>query len=272
VPGNADGDDKTAPPGSTDSDPAAVEGVGQVIVSSRTILYQGNVIGRDSGVTAFFARFGGAGAGACTRTKIDACTVLECTGNGDAWLGNAGGTSFGNVTVKGGTRAVALATAGGRYTPDVDAQHDLFVPGESLTLEAPGDPNADSPAFRETLVAPKPLSLTAPAFVPGENLDVPKSGALNLAWTKGSAGSEITATLEGQVTGMYVRTACFFDGALGAATIPTAVLAKVSQGEGILTVESSTTRSIAPQLAPRGAWNIMLALRTQIASMRIYLH
>jgi len=249
------------------------EGVGQVVVSSQTILGEGgSVIGRNSGVTAFFARFGSASAGSCTDKTEGTCRILECLGNGDALSGTAGLTSFGKLTIAGGSRAVELAANAGRYTPDVEPQRGLFEGGEQLTVAAPGDPMADTPPFSQKLTAPKPLWLSLPSPRPGDNLDIPASTELKFAWKTGGPGSQITVTLTGQSTGRTVSATCAYDGAPGAATIPPAVLKTIPAGEGLLTVEASASVAIAPQLAPRSPWKVGISVRSPMGSMRTYLH
>jgi hypothetical protein len=246
--------------------------VGQIVVSSQTILNAGgSVLGKNSGVTVFFARLGVASAGSCTQKTEGACVVLDCLGNGDALSGTAGLTSFGKVKVDGGSRAVEMTANGGRYAPDVEPQRGLFEGGEALTISAPGDPTADTPPFSEKLTAPKPLGLSLPVSTPGDNLDIPATTDLKLAW-KGGASSQVTATLTGQSTGRTVSATCVYDGAPGSATIPSAVLKSVPVGEGRLTVEASTNRAAAPQLATRTPWKLAISVRSPMASIRTYLH
>lgn len=173
-----------------------------------------------------------AGAPSCVDTPIGECvTHTSCKEDTSPveWV------SAGTVKLQGAAHVVTIAKGAGTYQPFWDMTASLYDGGEALTFSASG---ATAPAFSTKLTAPSLLHVTSPA-VPsnGERMPMSRSKDFVVQWAKTGVGDVVVAL--GPVSG-YVTITCRFARDEGSGVVPKAAMAKLSSGDGSLSVNTES--------------------------------
>jgi hypothetical protein len=180
--------------------------------------------------SAAFFRGGVNVSNGCTDVIYGDCHVLSCaaTGTGTTSLASAG-----IITVAGPTGDFLMVspTSGGLYisTPSMTM---LYNTGDLVSIQADGTSDG-VPAFSRSLVAPAPITVTAPALDTSTAL-IMRSLDFNVAWTGGTARTNVEASISPSTQGTEVR--CEFDAAAGTGMIPIAALQQLPQGTATLSI------------------------------------
>jgi hypothetical protein len=186
----------------------------------------------------------------CTTQHMGACDIHACTTYLDA--GAISYASAGDITLTGGTQSITVSPdATGAYTFK-NVMTTLWSGGETLTMRASG---AEIPAFSGDVIAPTSATITVPAPpAMGQPLVIDRGLPFPISWN-GAAGSTIFVQLgRASTTTQSVSVQCAFDGAAGAASIPSAALQTVSAGtNGYF---SAYSRNTTPVVA--GNWGVTL--------------
>jgi len=160
----------------------------------------------------------------------------------------SGCSSTGPVAVSAGTLTISGGNlgAGVAVMPDSSNVYNytsssaMFSGGQPLTVSASG---GTVPAFGpQSIVAPSMIGITAPA-ASGGVYTIPTSTDLTVEWTGGQAGAQVL--FEGTLSGNpQTYFACIWDGSLGRATVPHAVLAGLAgQSSALLAYGQMVTTS-----------------------------
>jgi hypothetical protein len=189
----------------------------------------------DIGGGQFVAAFGATPLGpapGCSYAVTDAgpCLVTTCPAQAPSDAGTVSLVTAGALTVTGG----AFGDAGVEIGPDslgsylYNTTGPMFAAGDTLTVTGAG---ATVPAFAaQTLVAPGPITLTAP-MGDGGTVDISTSNDLTVSWTGGTAGDKVYLDLSAFFTsGASASALCNWDSAAGTGTVPAAALAPLAAG------------------------------------------
>ncbi len=154
----------------------------------------------------------------CALTTTGACTVQKCANSAPVSNNNAG-----IITVTGGAPGTSTLTPSGDTYAPVMMNTLYWTAPLTLSVTAAG---GDVPAFSTSVSAPSLITVTSPAppnqDMLGPPMSILKSSDLALAWTGGSAGSDVEFTLTSLPGDYLVR--CKYAAANGAGTVPSAIL------------------------------------------------
>jgi hypothetical protein len=211
----------------------------------------------------FVAAFYGAPPGpepGCTYAVADAgpCLVTTCPAQTPTDAGGVSLVTAGSLTVTGGV----FGDAGIELGPDnlgsylYNTVGPMFAAGDTLSVMGAG---ATVPAFTaQTLVAPGPITLTAPA-PDGGVLTIPTTQNLALTWTGGSAGDRMFLKLSAFFqTGAAASAICSWDATLGNGTVPASALAPLAAGTPQPNRSSAVWYQQADTTFAAGRWNVVL--------------
>jgi hypothetical protein len=192
-----------------------------------------------SGAASFYTGMPPTTAPNCTYTTAGACTASHCiigTDDGGAPPATYSLVSAGDLAVTVGAAApIAFALQPGGYylAPGSNAQ-PLFAGGEMITFTTSG---AVAPASSTTVQAPSPPTLTAPSQVPPYTIT--RTSDFAFAWSGGGPGmlrvfvqTNPSSIAPGTPIGTVL---CLFPLGDGAGTIPSAALAVLPAGNGMMT-------------------------------------
>ena len=124
--------------------PATYDLVGEVILTS----YEFDTGAPFSTVQARFGQL-------CESTSVEDCVVVSCTPSGAP-------VDAGVITVSGGVQTATMTPEAGAYTADLDTELNLFLSGQTLTIEAAG---GTCPAFTASVDAPMLGAFNLPAMI-----------------------------------------------------------------------------------------------------------
>jgi len=183
----------------------------------------------------------------CRRSLVATCQIYVCDyADGGAEVPPAAAPlSGGTVTVGGTTPTFTLDydASAMRYgaVPAVPTDRLLFTGGETITFAASG---ADAPAFQDSLVAPAPITVTAPVFSSGA-LSIDTSKDLVFVWTGTSVGTVSFNIRTATTTVAASFVSCQFDASELSGTIPAALLQNLDKTDATTTATLTTDHSIA---------------------------
>lgn len=201
----------------------------------------------------------------CRREITGSCSVLECdfTDGGTGTPAPGAPESAGAITIGGTTPPLILdydpADATYSTTPAVPSAQLLFTGGDVLTFTARGDA---VPSFTDSLVAPTPLAVTAPALVGGA-LSIDSSRDLVFEWRGSSAGKlSFNVGSNTSVSGTVLLStlvSCQFSASAASGTIPTALLRRLEKTDATTTATLSTDLSNTKEVVA-GDYDVHLAV------------
>jgi hypothetical protein len=191
------------------------------VVATQTLSASGAV----TTLTAFFAASKPATDPGCTAEAAGTgCTAVTCPRGAK----NAGGPEAGAITAKSnGGMIVTKADATGAYDVAGFAATLWSMPKAALTFSAAG---GGVPAFGDTFCGPASPTITMPAAAPGAGLTIDRASDLALQWTGATVGDVEVLFRDDSGAASTVEVRCFFTGAAGQGTVPTAALAKIGAG------------------------------------------
>jgi hypothetical protein len=182
----------------------------------------------------------------CTQTTSGPCTLNRCE------LADGGRPPYfsaGTITINGGTLTAPITLTYDSSTgySVFAATTPIYTPGDTFHVSAVG---ADVGAFSGASAAtPNDIVVTSPSGGTGTNLmySVDESKDLVIAWTGGSAGSQVQVGLSNlDDKSLALNVGCMFDAAAGTGTIPTALLTQLgSFTSGFLEMFPISTASLA---------------------------
>jgi hypothetical protein len=203
---------------------------GGVRLQSHSFQFNGRTIASSLGGAGFLPDLYGA---ACTSRTFGACVSTLCDAPPSKGCRPAPGKppNAGAITVTGARAPLSFApTSSGPYTVYSSASA-LWVGGNTLTIDAAG---GDVPAFKGTLTAPSPVTITSPAATNPVVIDRTRDFAV--AWAGGGAGQVVLTLTTTPPKAGQPRTSvtCRFPVASGQGAAPAAALATLPAGDGHL--------------------------------------
>jgi hypothetical protein len=179
----------------------------------------------------------------------DSCQSLQTLGDCQFYQCQNAATagkylSAGNVSITGLASALTIpymnAALGYQYSG-----WGSYLWNSSRPVTAVVTGSADVPAFTLDLVAPNPITLTAPTKSSGD-YSFPRGTDLAVRWTGGVEGSVVVvlANKNGGVT-QFLEASCSVDASKGTATVPAALLAKLPASVSLeITVVNSASKDV----------------------------
>ncbi len=148
--------------------------------------------------------------------------------------------SAGTLTLSGGSLPLGLSMApGGMGTYTYSTSGAYFTAGETLRVSASG---GVVPPFAASVVAPGPVTLTAPAKS-GTTYTIPTASDLALAWEGPLLANGARMIVEGVDTASGHYFDCLWDASLGRAVVPQTILAGFAGQTGAYLAYGSITTS-----------------------------
>lgn len=176
---------------------------------------------------------------ACPEQAMGDCTISDCT-----FMGRD--VQAGDISILGGLEPVRLMNG------LADVGRPVWRGGETLRFVVTGSA-AGVPALDETLVAPPaaPVRFTFPAL--GTMTPVKRSQPLEVSWTAAGADGTVAINLVAPMGLRNVIAICSYPASSGAATLPTALLARFPAGDALVYAGALASRKVT-----RAPWVIDL--------------
>lgn len=210
--------------------------LGNVFLTSGA--YQSGAVQTLKAQAAFYPSVPAAG---CSVALVGGCRLETC---GPSTTTTSGLASAGSIAISGGQYPLLLQPGQGNvYTPVSDGGSlALWHGGEGMIVTSSG---ADVPAFAANLVAPRQVSVLTPM----PHL-IPKTSALPFSWFGASAGKVVIDLNTSDVNSAYYLE-CSFDVGEGTGALPSAALAALPGGAGVLTIGT-----VSKSVVFAGGWQI----------------
>lgn len=216
-----------------------------------------------SGAVATFGL--GAGENTCDVTRLGDCELYECETDTATETGTTENYEAGDVTITGLAADIQLVfdpTLTSYMSPASSSL--LWTTSQEARVTVSG--SSSVPAFTLDLIAPNPISVTAPTPGSDSTYAISRATALEVTWSGGVEGF-VTTNLSSQAEeGIQVTIGCVVDAAEGRVTVPASFMEKLGSSggfaAGVTSVETTNVQDWLMQFQASTLQNVGTATFT----------
>jgi hypothetical protein len=235
------------------------------------VLMQATTVAGGTTVVRSYASavFNGGLVDCSTQAVIGPCRVVACPRSNSS-SGERVPVSAGTITISGGALASPFRLSPSALMPDslvvyqtLEGPTRFWNDGQTVRVQSTGA-TGGVPMFDQTVTGPPAIEVTAPTFVAGTPVRIPRDAPLDVTWTGGSSGTvkiEVTAPPGGGAVTPWTQAVCSFAAPLGTGTIPSDVLTMLPAGGGTIAVVNESEATVGA-----GDYDIVVRANQQAAA------